>query len=57
MGFFPDRTREDILLKLTWFLGLTQVIDPDPSYALNVDNFVKILAIQTRFRFEIMPRV
>ena len=31
-------------------MGLDQVRDPDPSYVLTVDNLIKILAIQMRFR-------
>ena len=44
------RTRKDIIGKLTNFLGFKEAHDPDPSYALNVDNFVKMLAILVRFR-------
>ena len=51
---FTNRKRTDIITKLERFLDLREVRDPDPSYALNIDNFIKILAIQMRFRFEII---
>ena len=37
--------------KLAIVMGLTmEVKDPDASYALTVDNVLKILAMQMRFR-------
>ena len=32
-------------------LELEQTYDPDPSYVLTVDNVIKIMAIQMRFRY------
>lgn len=41
--------KDQILIKLAVFMGI-EPHDPDPSYALTADNFIKILAIQMRFR-------
>ena len=40
--------------KLGVVLALKKHHDPDPSYVLTVDNFIKILAIQMRFRYIIV---
>ena len=37
--------------KIGTVMGLKSVKDPDPSYVLTVDNVIKILAIQMRFRY------
>ena len=39
-----------MISKIGTVMGLSQVHDPDPSYVLTVDNLIKILAIQMRFR-------
>lgn len=39
-----------MIQKLTRVMGLAASVDPDPSYVLTVDNLIKILAIQMRFR-------
>ena len=36
--------------KLSLVMGLDYVYDPDDTYVLTVDNLIKILAIQMRFR-------
>ena len=36
--------------KMGFVLGLEYLSDPDPSYVLTIDNVIKILAIQMRFR-------
>ena len=42
-----------MISKIGTVMGLSQVHDPDPSYVLTVDNLIKILAIQMRFRCNI----
>ena len=37
--------------KLSTVMGVELPHDPDPTYVLTVDNLIKILAIQMRFRF------
>ena len=39
-----------MMQKMSLVMGLEYVTDPDPSYVLTVDNVIKILAIQMRFR-------
>ena len=39
-----------MLHKLGRVMGLEKPKDPDVSYVLTVDNLIKILAIQMRFR-------
>ena len=39
-----------MMQKMSLVLGLEYVTDPDSSYVLTVDNVIKILAIQMRFR-------
>lgn len=41
-----------MISKISTVMGLGCVPDPDPSYVLTVDNLIKILAIQMRFRYE-----
>ena len=42
---------KDIMIKkIATVMGLEWEIDPDPTYVLTVDNVIKILAIQMRFR-------
>ena len=43
-------TKSNMIEKLATVLGVTLPHDPDPSYVLTVDNVIKILAIQMRFR-------
>ena len=40
--------------KMSRVMGLGNFNDPDPSYVLTIDNMIKILAIQMRFRSEII---
>ena len=39
-----------MIQKIGTVMGLEEFIDPDPSYVLTVDNVIKMLAIQMRFR-------
>ena len=40
-----------IIERIAMVMGIKHPYDPDESYALTVDNLIKILAIQMRFRF------
>lgn len=40
-----------MLEKLAAVMGMEFVSDPDESYVLTLDNMIKILAIQMRFRY------
>lgn len=42
-------TKPDMIKKLSTVMGVNPG-DPDKSYVLTVDNIIKILAIQMRFR-------
>ena len=43
--------KQTLIDKLAMVMGITgEPIDPDVSYVLTVDNLIKILAIQMRFR-------
>lgn len=42
--------KRTMIEKMRMVMGLGVVNDPDPSYVLTVDNVIKILAIQMRFR-------
>ena len=42
--------KETMMQKMSLVMGLRNFIDPDPSYVLTIDNMIKILAIQMRFR-------
>ena len=43
-------SKDQILMKLAKVMGI-EPHDPDPAYALTVDNLMKILAIHMRFRY------
>ena len=44
---------KDVMIqKISTVMGIEWPHDPDPTYVLTVDNLIKILAIQMRFRFE-----
>ena len=47
--------KETMICKIGMVMGLQlakgKIKDPDPSYVLTVDNVIKILAIQMRFRY------
>ena len=51
-------SKETMICKIAMVMGLQltkcKIRDPDPSYVLTVDNVIKMLAIQMRFRY-IMP--
>ena len=40
-----------MIQKISTVMGIEWPHDPDPTYVLTVDNLIKILAIQMRFRF------
>ena len=44
-------SKQKMVQKIGTVMGLTLVQDPDMSYVLTVDNLLKILAIQMRFRY------
>ena len=44
-------TKDVMIQKISTVMGITWPYDPDPTYVLTVDNLIKILAIQMRFRF------
>jgi hypothetical protein len=48
---YHNWTKEVMVKKIATVMGLVMVYDPDPSYVLTVDNVIKILAIQMRFRW------
>ena len=43
--------KQTMIEKIGMVMGLESVKDPDPSYVLTVDNVIKMLAIQMRFRY------
>ena len=43
-------TKETMIYKISTVMGVDYQYDPDESYVLTVDNVIKILAIQMRFR-------
>ena len=47
--------KQTMIQKLGMVMGLESVKDPDPSYVLTVDNVIKMLAIQMRFRCILAP--
>ena len=44
-----------MIQKISTVMGIEWPYDPDETYVLTVDNLIKILAIQMRFRYT--PRV
>ena len=42
--------KSKMIAKLSLVMGMDRLCDPDKTYILTVDNLVKILAIQMRFR-------
>ncbi|KAM4802762.1 E3 ubiquitin-protein ligase RNF213-like [Urocitellus parryii] len=47
---FDNLPRHEKLLRLCQPLGIPQAFDPDETYELTMDNMLKILAIEMRFR-------
>ena len=43
-------TKETMIYKISTVMGVDYPYDPDETYVLTVDNVIKILAIQMRFR-------
>ena len=46
--------KQTMIEKIGMVMGLESIDDPDPSYVLTVDNVIKMLAIQMRFRYKSM---
>ena len=44
-------TKDTMIEKVGTVMGLEYICDPDPSYVFTVDNLIKMLAIQMRFRY------
>ena len=44
-------SKEVMIHKISTVMGIEWPHDPDPTYVLTVDNLIKILAIQIRFRY------
>ena len=44
--------REDMIERLCRVFGVDYAEDPDDSYVLTSDNFLKMMAIHMRFRYE-----
>ena len=47
---YQDWRKETMIVKIATVMGVEFQHDPDKSYVLTVDNVIKILAIQMRFR-------
>ena len=43
--------KHEMIQKISTVMGIDWPYDPDPTYVLTVDNLIKILAIQMRFRY------
>ena len=44
-------SKDVMIQKLGMVIGLEYIYDPDETYVLTVDNVIKMLAIQMRFRW------
>ena len=44
-------TKAEMIEKISMVMGIQWPYDPDDTYVLTVDNLIKILAIQMRFRY------
>ena len=51
---YHDWTKQMMIQKILTVMGIDGGYDPDPTYVLTVDNLIKILAIQMRFRHVII---
>ena len=47
-------SKDMMISKIASVMGIESCIDPDKSYVLTIDNVIKILAIQMRFRLIII---
>ena len=54
---YKDWTKSEMIVKLSTVMGIQKpedpdeaYVDPDKTYVLTIDNVIKILAIQMRFR-------
>ena len=50
-------TKPIMIEKISTVMGIEFPHDPDESYVLTVDNVIKILAIQMRFRYDLCALV
>ena len=48
---YHNWSKEVMIHKISTVMGIEWLDDPDPTYVLTVDNLIKILAIQMRFRY------
>ena len=48
---YRNWTKAVMIEKISTVMGLDSPRDPDESYVLTVDNLIKVLAIQMRFRY------
>ena len=51
-SFYLCFHREDMIERLCRVFGVDYAEDPDDSYVLTSDNFLKMMAIHMRFRYE-----
>ena len=51
---YHNWTKQMMIQKILTVMGIDGGYDPDPTYVLTVDNLIKILAIQMRFRHVIL---
>ena len=51
---YHNWTKQMMIQKILTVMGIDGGYDPDPTYVLTVDNLIKILAIQMRFRHVII---
>jgi len=54
---YQNWQKEIMIKKIAVVMGIKDQYDPDESYVLTVDNLVKILAIQMRFRFACLSMI
>lgn len=47
---YSEWSKDIMIQKISTVMGLEGSYDPDPTYVLTIDNLIKILAIQMRFR-------
>ena len=48
---YHNWSKEVMIRNISTVMGVEGTHDPDPTYVLTVDNLIKILAIQMRFRY------
>ena len=45
--------KSKMIQKLGTVMGLKKEVDPDKTYVLTIDNVIKMVAIQMRFRYNV----